>query len=111
MVTKLRWSPDYGHDKTTPPPHTRLTCETAEVAYNKLRGYLGLCLDIEAPAGGWDRTKKFEKIPHVRLGFFRERHLFYSNGFHHKVCWMPFLKEGWRRLQYDEFCRWYGIPI
>ena len=95
----LNWKPDYSHRYAVHPPKTSLNPETAFPGYNKLKNFWAIEEYTNCPAGGWGDGK------------FIHRHLFRSDGFHHAVRWMPNIKKGWRRLNYEEFLAWYGIPV
>ena len=95
-MNETKWRPSYNHSNVTPPPATTLNGGSAGWAYKKLQGFLGIEIYASAPAEGWDPKNK-------------HRDLFYANGFHHKVRWMPRLEFGWRRLTYQEFLSWYNI--
>ena len=96
-MTDLRLHPNYSHAHQRTAPPTTLTALTASEAYEKLRPYLAMKLCSDNPAS-W---------PEDRCG----RDLFHKNGQHHSVRWLPKINSYWRRLNYDEFCVWYGIQI
>lgn len=95
----LRWAPSYRHMHEAPAPKTRLTYESAYPSYAALLRYLAIRAHPHAPAGGWQRKPKENA-----------RSLFTYNGWHHPVCWMPKLKEGWVRLTFEQFLAYYQIP-
>lgn len=95
----LNLHPSYFHmnDKNQDPPQTRLTPETAFAAYRKLIHVLAIERSVLCPAEGWNKTRP-------------RRDLFYRNGMHHRVEWIPVIDETrYRRLTYEEFLTWYGI--
>ena len=98
-MTNLRLKPKYAHAvaEVVFPPKTNLTRETAFPYYEKLKNFLGFMIESDPPAWWGDGKDR--------------RDLFQEKGFHHPVRWKPNLPTGWRRLQFDEFCVWYGIKI
>ena len=95
----LSWKPMYNHVYIQEPPKSILTFQTAFEVYEKLKNFIGMRIDTFCPAEGWPKSKN-EGC---------HRHLFTADGFHHAVRGMPNLKKGWRRLDYEEFCDWYGL--
>jgi hypothetical protein len=98
-VTELRLKPGYAHAvaEKVKPPKTRLTAETAFPIYEKLKEFLRIEINSQCPAWWQDGKHK--------------RDLFYRSGHHHRVRWAPKDEKGWRKLNFDEFCIWYGIKI
>jgi len=94
----LNWKPNYNHSRVKSPSPSILTVQTAYDSYEKLVNYWAVEEYQQCPAAGWPMNS-----PNFH------RHLFYPNGFHHAVRWMPKLKNGWRRMSYLEFCNWYGL--
>ena len=95
-MTKLRLSPSYRHGHEAVAPRTTLTAESAASVFQTLKNCLAMKRAQECPAAGWEDG--------------HHRSLFYWNGFHHPVRWMPVLRDGWKRLNYSQFLAYYGIP-
>jgi len=66
--------------------------ETAYEGYEKLKRFWAVEKYVHDPAGGWPKR-----------GMVFHRHLFWEQGSHHAVRWMPNLLDGWRRMTYQEF--------
>ena len=91
--------PRYNHTNQRSAPDSNLTMHTGAEVYFKIKPYLAIAIDGLSP-GGW---------PELILGKKFSRDLFSPSGFHYPVRWQPYLKKGWRRLTYIEFCNWYGL--
>lgn len=76
------------------PVPSRLTPETAQPAYERLRPFLAL--------------RAYPQAPGIYKGQWA---LFHQPGlaWWHEIRWMPTLQRGWRRLTFREFLEAYGI--